>query len=63
MTKAYFTTLGKISAHRVIVKCLPFERIIDYLIIGSTKVRVQEIITLTAYQDRYQANECTISQA
>ena len=38
------------------MKSLPCERIIDYLMIGMTKARSQEIIAMVAYQDRF-ANE------
>ena len=39
VTKTYFKALGKVSAYNTIVKSLPCERIIDYLMIGMTKAR------------------------
>lgn len=41
VTKSYFKALGKFSAYNTIVKCLPSERIIDYLMIGMAKARSQ----------------------
>lgn len=54
MSKAHYKGLGKISAYKTIVKSFPFERIIDYLMIGMTKSRSQEILTMVAFQDRYE---------
>ena len=63
VTKTYFKALGKVSAYNTIVKSLPCERIIDYLIIGMTKARSQEIIQMVAYQDRFANEVKTITQA
>ena len=63
VTKTYFKAYGKVSAYNIIVKSLPCERIIDYLMIGMAKMRVQEIIAMVAYQDRYAHETKTINQA
>ena len=61
--KQYYKAIGKLSAYSTIIKSLPCERIIDYLIISMTKARCQEIIAMVAYQDRHAAGAKTVSEA
>ena len=61
-TKSYYQGLGKLSTYRTIVKSLPCERTIDFLIMALAKMRVQDVICLVAHQDRYTHQVKTIKQ-
>ena len=63
IAKAHYKSLGKVSAYRTIVKSLPCERIIDYLILGLTKARTQDIVQLVAFQDRHSETVPTVTEA
>ena len=52
----FYKSQGQISTYRCLSKGLPSERVIDYFGIVTCKMRVQEIISLIANQDKFDAN-------